>query len=65
MLAGNAVIYAFGLLWLGAVIGWDKPVLQLGLLPFIPGDVMKLALAALTLPLAWKRVGRLPPSHKR
>ncbi len=45
-LAG-AVVYAPGLLWLGVVIGFDKPVLQYGLYPFILGDVTKAALAAL------------------
>jgi biotin transport system substrate-specific component len=60
MLAGNAVIYTFGLLWLGSVIGWDKPVIQLGLVPFIPGDLLKLALAAAALPLAWRLAGRAP-----
>lgn len=58
MLAGNAVIYAFGLLWLGSVIGWNKPVFEFGLIPFIPGDLLKLALAALALPFAWRIIGR-------
>lgn len=52
-LAG-AVIYVPGLLWLGAVIGWDKPVLALGLYPFIPGDIAKAMLAAIAFPAAWK-----------
>ena len=46
MLAG-AVVYVPGLLWLGAVIGFDKPLLQYGLYPFIFGDVSKAVLAAL------------------
>lgn len=58
MLAGNAVIYAFGLFWLGSVVGWDKPVLAFGLAPFLAGDALKLALAAVALPLAWKGLGR-------
>jgi biotin transport system substrate-specific component len=53
LLAG-AVIYIPGLLWLGAVIGFDKPVLQYGLYPFIVGDVVKAALAAILFPAAWK-----------
>jgi biotin transport system substrate-specific component len=53
LLAG-AVIYVPGLLWLGAVIGWDKPVLALGLYPFIPGDIAKALLAAIAFPAAWK-----------
>ena len=53
LLAG-AVIYLPGLLWLGSVVGWDKPVLAFGLYPFIPGDIMKAVLAALAFPAAWK-----------
>ena len=46
MLVADAIVFALGLLWLGTVIGWDKPVLQLGLYPFILGDLVKMALAA-------------------
>jgi biotin transport system substrate-specific component len=59
MLLGTVVIYAFGLSWLGTVVGWDKPILAWGLTPFILGDLLKLALAAAVLPLAWKFVGHL------
>ena len=59
MLIGNALIYVPGLLWLGELYGWDKPILQWGLTPFLVGDAIKLALAALILPAAWKLVGRL------
>ncbi|MCX7643107.1 MAG: biotin transporter BioY [Armatimonadetes bacterium] len=45
LLTGNALIYAFGLPWLAFFVGWDK-VLQLGLLPFLPGDLVKLMAAA-------------------
>lgn len=44
--AGLAVVFAFGLLWLGQFTGYDKAV-ELGLTPFIAGDVIKLVLAAL------------------
>ncbi len=54
MLFGNIVLYIPGLLWLGILFGWDKPILEWGLIPFIPGDLLKLALAAVTLPLIWK-----------
>ena len=53
LLAG-AVIYVPGLLWLGSVIGFDKPVLAYGLIPFIPGDIAKAMLAAIAFPAAWK-----------
>ena len=54
MLFGNVVIYVPGLLWLGTLFGWDKPILAWGLTPFLLGDVTKLALAAAVLPLLWK-----------
>jgi biotin transport system substrate-specific component len=46
MLVADAVVFALGLLWLGSVIGWDKPLLQFGLYPFVLGDLVKIALAA-------------------
>lgn len=54
MFIGNALIYVPGLLWLGSVVGWDKPVLAWGLTPFLIGDAVKLVLAAVTMPLLWK-----------
>lgn len=56
MLIGNVLIYIPGLLWLGVLFGWDKPILAWGLTPFILGDVAKVALAAAVLPLAWRFV---------
>lgn len=49
-----AVTYAFGLAWLGSLIGWDKPVLQFGLYPFVHAEVFKIGLVAALLPLCWK-----------
>ncbi|WP_085902948.1 biotin transporter BioY [Kiloniella majae] len=57
MILGNAVIYTFGLLWLGSIVGWDKPVLEWGMFPFLIGDAVKLVLASLLLPTAWKLLG--------
>ena len=51
MLAGNVAIYLPGLLWLGSIIGWDKPILKVGLAPFIYADIFKLALAVAILPV--------------
>ena len=53
MLLGNGVIYAFGLAWLAHVVGPEK-AFSLGLYPFIPGDFIKLGLAAVALPAGWK-----------
>ncbi|SDZ81069.1 biotin transporter BioY [Rubrimonas cliftonensis] len=57
MLAGNALIFAPGVMWLGVLYGWDKPILDWGLWPFMPGMVLKTALAAMVFPLAWRAVG--------
>jgi len=53
MLAGNIAIYACGLPWLALFVGAER-VFALGLAPFIPGDIVKLALAASILPAGWK-----------
>ena len=58
MVLGNAIIYVFGLAWLGVVVGWDKPLLQWGLHPFIFGDILKIALAGCLLPALWAMINR-------
>ena len=35
-------IYIFGLLWLGFLIGWDKPIFQLGAQPFLLAELFKI-----------------------
>ncbi|MEP2027926.1 MAG: biotin transporter BioY [Paracoccaceae bacterium] len=57
MVIGTVLIYVPGLLWLGQLYGWDKPILAWGLTPFLVGDAIKLALAAMLLPALWKLVG--------
>ena len=57
MLAGTVAIYALGLGWLATLIGAEKAV-EFGLLPFIPGDIAKLVLAAIVFPAAWKLIKR-------
>jgi biotin transport system substrate-specific component len=57
LLIANALIYVPGLLWLGQLYGWDKPILTWGLTPFLVGDALKLALVAVLMPLIWKCVG--------
>jgi len=53
-LAGDVVLFACGLLWLGTLIGWDKPVLALGLYPFVLADLVKMALAACAASAGWR-----------
>jgi len=61
MLLGNAVVYAFGLAWMSWLFAASKGmgwVLHYGMVNFLPGDALKLALAAMVMPLAWKAVKR-------
>ncbi len=37
-------VYLLGLIWLGTVLGWDKPILEFGLYPFILGEFFKVTL---------------------
>ena len=60
MLTGSVIIYVFGLVWLHRYLeaSWEA-TLTAGLYPFVPGDILKLYLAALALPAAWKLVERV------
>lgn len=58
MVLGNLVIYAFGVGWLLQLAPDPGTALQWGLWPFLPGDVLKVALAAGLLPGAWRLLGR-------
>ncbi|WP_116046648.1 biotin transporter BioY [Amycolatopsis palatopharyngis] len=60
MLLGNLAIYAVGLPWLMASAGFDLSTgLAKGVVPFLLGDAMKIALAAGLLPAAWALVRRI------
>jgi biotin transport system substrate-specific component len=59
MLTGSVVIYLCGLTWLAHELGTGlTKTLELGLYPFVPGDLFKLYVAAAALPLAWRFIGR-------
>jgi len=42
-----SAIYLFGALWLGTLIGWDKPILELGVTPFLLAELFKISLLTL------------------
>jgi biotin transport system substrate-specific component len=39
-----STIYLFGVLWLGTLYGWDKPILALGVTPFLLAELFKICL---------------------
>lgn len=55
---GVLAIYVPGVLYLGTLIGWDKPLIALGVTPFLTAEAFKLALAAAVLPFASRIVRR-------
>ena len=55
MVIGNTVIYICGASWLAGFIGFGK-AMAAGVLPFLYGDALKLAVAAGLMPLAWRAV---------
>jgi len=63
MILGNIAIYTFGLCWLCNMVQF-KSVLAIGLYPFVIGDLLKIALAAVLLPGGWKLLGRLDLHRK-
>ena len=71
---GEVIVFTFGVIWLAQAInvpieastpcnlatGTGCDALQLGLYPFVIGDLLKLLIAAGALPAAWKLLGREP-----
>ena len=55
ILVSTSIIYIFGVIWLGTLIGWDKPILQLGVFPFLLAEFFKMLLLTLLI----KKVIRL------
>lgn len=56
MVLGNLVIYAGGVGWLAVLLGPER-AFTAGLLPFLPGDLLKLLLATALLPTGWSLIG--------
>ena len=57
MIVGNVIIYAVGITWLSRFVGWEA-VIHTGLLPFLPGDALKILLATALLPTGWTLLGK-------
>lgn len=69
MLVGEVVVFAFGISWLAHFLGVPgEQALELGLYPFVLGELVKLLIAAGVLPVAWRLLGGSAgglPSFKR
>ncbi|HEX2058060.1 MAG TPA: biotin transporter BioY [Actinomycetota bacterium] len=58
MLVGEVVVFGFGISWLAHYVGVSgQQALELGLYPFVLGELLKLLIAAGVLPAAWSLVG--------
>lgn len=58
MALGSAVIFLFGGAWLTVLLGSEK-AFMVGVVPFLVGDAVKAALAAVLLPMAWNGLSKL------
>ena len=47
-------IYILGLIWLGTLIGWDKPIFKLGAQPFLLAELFKISLLLFLTPTLLK-----------
>ena len=45
----TSFIYILGMAWLGSLIGWDKPIFQLGAQPFLLAELFKILIATFTV----------------
>ncbi|MEM1267216.1 MAG: biotin transporter BioY [Pseudomonadota bacterium] len=60
MLLGTALIYVFGLAWMGVLFAADQGwawVLQVGMVNFLLADALKIAIAAMLFPALWRSIG--------
>ena len=47
LIIATSTIYILGLLWLGTLIGWDKPIFALGAKPFLLAEIFKIMILAI------------------
>ena len=45
----TSLIYVLGMTWLGILIGWDKPIFQLGAQPFLLAELFKILIATISV----------------
>ena len=49
LLLATSFIYILGMAWLGNLIGWDKPIFQLGAQPFLLAELFKILIATIAI----------------
>ena len=49
LMLATSFIYILGMSWLGSLIGWDKPIFQLGAQPFLLAELFKILIATLAI----------------
>ena len=49
LILATSFIYILGMSWLGSLIGWDKPIFQLGAQPFLFAELLKILIATLAI----------------
>ena len=47
LLISVSTIYILGIFWLGSLIGWDKPIIKLGVTPFLLAELLKISILSL------------------
>ena len=47
LLISVSTIYILGVFWLGSLIGWDKPIIEIGVTPFLLAELFKIAILTL------------------
>ena len=54
-----SIIYFLGVIWLGTLIGWSKPIIELGVTPFLLAEIFKIVLLSLIVTLFNKKLSEL------
>ena len=54
-----SIIYFLGVVWLGTLIGWSKPIIELGVAPFLLAEIFKIVLLSLIVTLFNKKLSEL------
>ena len=47
LIVSVSVIYILGILWLGILIGWDKPLFEMGVSPFLLAELFKISILSI------------------